>query len=326
MMSAHVLVSENFSDKAGEMFSLDSTYSTTRRVTSTLPIISDESYRKLDSALFQPSSAGRKGEGGLRTKGLFKADTSAFKQFPRITVITVVFNAGETLEQTILSVISQSYDNVEYIIVDAGSSDNSLDIIRKYEHAIDYWVSEPDAGIYDAWNKGVRLASGEWIAFLGADDVYLEGAIQAYINLIVSCGDRIPDYMSSRVNLTTGLKVIRTIGQPWNWKTFRKYMNVAHVGSFHRRRLFEKYGVYDISYKICGDYELLLRPKADLRTAYMKKITVNMRVGGVSDGNFRVFGESAKAKTNAGGRNALICFIEKSLAICKWKLRNWLWY
>jgi glycosyltransferase involved in cell wall biosynthesis len=325
-MSANVLVNENCPDKAGEMFCLNSTYSTTRRVTSTLPIIPEESCRKFDGALFPPSCAGRKGEGGLRTRGLFKADTSAFEQFPRVTVITVVFNAAKTLEQTILSVICQSYDNVEYIIVDGGSSDSSLEIIRKYEHAIDYWVSEPDAGIYDAWNKGVRLASGEWIAFLGADDVYLEGAIQAYINLIASCGDRIPDYMSSRVNLTTGLKVKRTIGQPWNWKTFQKYMNVAHVGSFHRRRLFEKYGVYDIGYKICGDYELLLRPRADLRTAYMKEITVNMRVGGVSDGNFQVFGESAKAKTKAGGRNTLICSIEKSLAVCKWKLRNWLWY
>ncbi|MDH5645697.1 MAG: glycosyltransferase, partial [Candidatus Heimdallarchaeota archaeon] len=91
---------------------------------------------------------------------------------PLVTIITAVLNGVDTLERTILSVISQSYTNIEYIIIDGGSTDGTIDIIRKYEHAIDCWVSESDTGIYDAWNKGVRLSNGEWIAFLGADDSY----------------------------------------------------------------------------------------------------------------------------------------------------------
>nr|WP_263458985.1 glycosyltransferase family 2 protein [Bathymodiolus platifrons methanotrophic gill symbiont] len=87
--------------------------------------------------------------------------------------MTVVFNGAEHLEQTINSVIGQTYDNVEYIIIDGGSTDNTLEIIKKYEGQIDYWVSEPDGGIYDAMNKGTGLATGEWVNFMNAGDWFM---------------------------------------------------------------------------------------------------------------------------------------------------------
>src|SRR5690606_6109403 len=137
-------------------------------------------------------------------------------------------------------------------------------------------VSEPDDGIYDAWNKGLEHARGEWIAFLGADDAYTDSALEAYVHLLNQHGGTTIEYVSSRIHLVSNDKTIRAVGQPWRWKTFRKYMNVAHVGSIHHRSLFERFGHYDLQYRVCGDYEFLLRPGAALRTLFLDDVTVKM--------------------------------------------------
>lgn len=156
------------------MFCLDEKYSTTRCVTKEKPQIINRPEDKFETLLFLPPGEGRKGEGGLRTKGYFK---KSYEDKPLISVITVVLNGEKYLEETILSVLSQTYDNVEYIIIDGGSTDGTLDIIKKYEHAIDYWVSEKDKGIYDAMNKGINVASGEWLNFMNAGDRFAENNI-----------------------------------------------------------------------------------------------------------------------------------------------------
>ena len=115
------------------------------------------------------SHPGRMGEGGLRMQGYLK---KAYEHKPLISIVTVVLNDAKHLEQAIKSVLGQTYDNIEYLIIDGGSTDGTLDIIRKHEKAIDYWVSEPDSGIYDAMNKGVSLATGDLIALLNSDDWY----------------------------------------------------------------------------------------------------------------------------------------------------------
>lgn len=115
-----------------------------------------------------------KEEGGLRIKKQIKSSNS---EKPLITVATVVYNGQEYLEETILSIINQKYKNLEFIIIDGGSTDNTLEIIKKYEHSIDYWVSEKDEGIYDAMNKASRLASGKWINYMNCGDTFCNNEV-----------------------------------------------------------------------------------------------------------------------------------------------------
>ena len=134
---------------------------------------------KLGLALCLPDDEGRHGAGGLRTQGYFK---SSLPNMPLITVVTVVFNGEKYLEETILSVINQTYKNVEYIIIDGGSTDATLDIIKKYYYAVDYWISEIDNGIYDAMNKGITSSNGEWLNFMNCgDSFYCEDVLSSII-------------------------------------------------------------------------------------------------------------------------------------------------
>ena len=183
-----------------------------------------------------------------------------------------------------------------------------------------------DEGIYDAWNKAIALASGEWIAFLGADDVYLAGAIDSYVNVINDLSDSSVEYISSKVNLIKDAKVVRTIGKQWNWKSFKKHMNVAHVGSLHNHRLFKKYGLYDTTYKICGDYDLLLRAREDLQTGFMNITTVNMASGGISDSNLSVFDEVAQIKISHKLKSKFSAHIDLVYSKFKYFLRSFVWY
>jgi len=146
---------------------LNEKYSTTRLLTKEKPEIVNNPEDKFETVLFLPEGENRKGEGGLRTKGYFK---KSYEDKSLISIVTVVYNGEKYLEETIQNVINQTYDNVEYIIIDGGSTDGTLDIIKKYEDRVDYWASEKDSGIYDAMNKGISLFSGDYLFFLGADD------------------------------------------------------------------------------------------------------------------------------------------------------------
>jgi cellulose synthase/poly-beta-1,6-N-acetylglucosamine synthase-like glycosyltransferase len=154
---------------------LNENYSTTRLITKEKAEIINNHDNKFKTVLFLPEEKNRKGEGGLRTKNYFK---KSFENKPLISIITVVYNGEKFLEETIKSVINQTYDNVEYIIIDGGSSDGTIDIIKKYEDYIDYWVSEKDNGIYDAMNKGIDLATGIWINFMNAGDLFFDNTIE----------------------------------------------------------------------------------------------------------------------------------------------------
>jgi glycosyltransferase involved in cell wall biosynthesis len=168
---------------------------------------------------------------------------------PLFTVVTVVFNGEKELETSILSVLNQSYKNVEYIIIDGGSTDGTLDILRRYEDAIDYWVSEPDNGIYDAMNKAIRLARGKWVYFLGSDDT------------LRNCLEIVAEYLKDERIIyfgtvyAPGLKTItQTPVRPW--QLLRR--NICQQAIFYPRALFE-WREFNTRYRILADWEFNMR-------------------------------------------------------------------
>ncbi|MBD3795775.1 MAG: glycosyltransferase [Epsilonproteobacteria bacterium] len=265
---------------------LDHTFSTTKMLIQEKPTLENKPTDQFYSVLFLPECSERKGEGGLRTKGYFKR---SFENKPLISIITVVFNGEKYLEQTIQSVINQNYDNVEYIIIDGGSTDKTLEIIKKYEDQIDYWVSEKDQGIYDAMNKGIRLVQGDLVGLINADDYYeqnsIESIVKAYQNeqFDVIYGDiYYLDGIQKKVATAyaTG-KRYRVF--PYSFKWIWVDMLFPHPSSFVTSNTYKKYGLYDASFKISGDYDLFLRFYVQqARFFYLPEILASFREGGVS--------------------------------------------
>ncbi|AXB55377.1 glycosyltransferase family 2 protein [Flavobacterium fluviale] len=247
-------------------------------------------------------------------------------KIPKITIITASYNSEKTIKETIESVLKQTYLNIEYLIIDGGSSDNTISIVKKYEKVFEgrlKFLSEKDQGIYDAWNKGLEMASGDWISFLGSDDEYLPNAILNYVNYINERkGDNL-EFVSSKVELiNSDKKTLRIIGQPWNWNKFKIYMNTSHVGTLHSVKLFTKYGKFNTEFKIVGDYELLLRANKNLRTGYIDNVTAKMTVGGVSNQSRIVFQETFKAKVRNGSRTIIEAKWDMYMAELKYYTRR----
>lgn len=204
---------------------------------------------------------------------------------PLISIITATFNSEKVLERYIQSVAAQTYPNLELIIIDGASEDGTLSIIKKYEGTIiKKWLTEKDSGVYDAWNKGLKLAAGEWISFIGSDDILYPDAYQSYVDYLNNNANRQLNYLSSKMEIINDqLKIVRELGWPWDWKISKRVCNIAHPGSLHHKDLFKKYGNFDTTYKITGDYDFLLRVGKNLTAGYMHKITLKMSLGGLSD-------------------------------------------
>lgn len=241
---------------------------------------------KFSTVVFLPEHKYRKGEGGLRTKGCFK---KSLPEKPLISVVTVVFNGEKYLEETIQSVLNQTYSNIEYIIIDGGSTDGTIDIIRKFEDTIDYWVSEPDKGIYDAMNKGICCATGVIVGLLNCGDFYNTFALSK-----VTAAD--PLYNS----VITGnmYKFSDEIGIGFiikrNPKHLKRALNsipINHPSTFVPIAIYKRVGLFDPNYRICGDNELIFRiMKENYKIVFLEDILTNMRMGGISESFRSVWG------------------------------------
>jgi glycosyltransferase involved in cell wall biosynthesis len=179
-------------------------------------------------------------EGGRRTRGI----TPVVK--PVVTVITAVLNGAQSIERSMSSVIGQTFSSFEYIIIDGGSRDNTVDILRRYEDSIEYWVSEPDRGIYDALNKGVAVARGEWLYFLGADDLLVDPRV------LEKVFDRSRDTLFIYGDVLYG-----DSGAIYGGAFSRRMLterNICQQGIFYSSDLFSRMGPFDIKYPLLADW------------------------------------------------------------------------
>ena len=233
--------------------------------------------------------------------------------FPLVTIITVSFNSESTIRQTILSVLNQTYPEIEYIIIDGASTDKTIDIIssledqflsKKYNYK---WKSEPDKGIYDAFNKGLLLATGEFVGFLNSDDWYENDCIQNFILEVkqipaIYCG-----YMKLHtVNNLKEAKIFKS-------KPDRLFqtMRIAHPATLVSAAVFKQIGNFSTDYKIAGDYDFFLRAKLYGYNIFLvDRVLSNMRLGGASMNLPLVFKEELKVKNRNLGK----------------KVRHYVWY
>ncbi len=198
------------------------------------------------------------------------------------SIIIATHHAAETLPRCLDSIRGQKAADVELLLIDALSTDATLSVVEQNKDIVDYAISEKDTGIYDAWNKGVRAANGQWILFLGADDYLLPGALDTYRRFLLSSGTGY-DYISAQLQYVDEQgRLLKNVGEAWDWNHFRQKMTVAHVASLHNRTLFEEVGLFDLSYRICADYELLLRKQAALKAGFVPAPIAVMQMGGAS--------------------------------------------
>jgi glycosyltransferase involved in cell wall biosynthesis len=209
------------------------------------------------------------------------------KSAPLISIIVATFNCEATLQQCINSIKQQTYQNKELIIIDGSSIDGTVNLLEANRDQISYWNSEPDRGIYNAWNKGLARARGEWICFLGADDYFWDAQVLERMSEQLG---KIP----SSIRVAYGQVMIVNkhgeslylLGENWQKvkKHFNKVMCIPHVGTMHRRSLFELHGKFDESFRIVGDYELLLRELKTNDAYFIQDVIVAaMRQDGISN-------------------------------------------
>ncbi len=208
----------------------------------------------------------------------------------KVSIITVVFNNRDFIESAIKSVLNQTHKNIEYIIIDGGSKDGTFEVINKYRDKIAKFVSEPDKGIYDAMNKGLKLATGEIIGTLNSDDFYTdENAIETVVRAIGDSG-------ASGASVCWGDLIYVKKDKPDEikriWKSsvyqegkFKAGWHPPHPTFFVRREIYEKYGYFNLDFSIAADYELMLRflEKYKIKSCYIDRVLVKMRVGGKSN-------------------------------------------
>lgn len=259
-----------------------------------------------------------KKEGGLRLNGKIK---NGSEDIPLITIITSVLNGAKTIETSIKSVINQTYPNIEYIVIDAVSKDKTINILEENSSYIDYWISEPDKGIYDAWNKGLALASGEWVLFLGADDFLKPTALTMMIDCANTSNEKL-EYISGKAELIKEGRIIQTIGLPWSWKKFKKYCCTAQAGALHHKSLYERLGGYDTTYKSSGDYEFLLRAGKELKTGYVNNVTISMSIGGISNSSLLPIWETYNAIKKHSNINSFISSMGLIKSLMSWTAKR----
>ena len=244
----------------------------------------------------------------------------------KISIITVCFNSEATIKKTIQSVSSQTYGNIEYIIVDGSSKDTTLEIIKKHEHNITKWISEPDKGLYDAMNKGIQLASGDLVGVLNSDDIFidnnvleniakfhLENDIDASVGNVFYCNK-------------AGKYVRKYSAKNWHPDKLKIGFMPAHPSIFFKRDLFEKYGNYHLDFISGADYELIIRffLRNKITWEFSNITTTSMLIGGISSSGYKSYKLISREIKKALESNDIQFSYLKILLRVIWKLKGFL--
>ena len=219
--------------------------------------------------------------GGLRSKGIFKNGSNTK---PLISVVTVVLNGEQYLEKAILSVLKQTYDNVEYIIVDGGSSDGTIDIIRKYSDLIDFWISEKDSGLYNAMNKGILISRGDFIGFVGSDDYLYPNTLE---KIAEASNKKSIDYTVGPVDIIEEdgklLEKILVLPSFSSKNRFIFDMATHHLSFYISRKIINEVKFFDENFKIRSDYDMTIKVISTYKNYYNFIDSVGaFRKGGIS--------------------------------------------
>tara|TARA_B100000902_G_C27253943_1_gene886815 strand:- start:204 stop:971 length:768 start_codon:yes stop_codon:yes gene_type:complete len=210
---------------------------------------------------------------------------------PKISIITVVKDSASTITDAIDSVLKQTYKNVEYIIIDGASSDGTVEHVLDYGSYISKFISEKDNGIYDAMNKGIKLATGEIIGILNSDDVYFDHNVLENIANIFRVNE--PDCIYGDLQYVDKNNLNKTL-RHWRSSDFKagsfaRGWHPPHPTFFVKKEIYNKYGLFDTQIKVSADFDLMLRflEKYKISSEYIPKILVKMRTGGVSNNSLK---------------------------------------
>lgn len=229
-----------------------------------------------------------------------------------ISIITATYNSAATIRNTIDSILNQTFKDIDYVVVDGGSKDGTIDIIKEYESRFEgrlRWISEKDNGIYDAMNKGLKMATGDIIGILNSDDIYEDSTVLA--DIIKAFTDSKADAVFGNllfVKENDTNAIVRTWqGSDYEEGSFLKGWHPAHPTFYVKNDIYRKYGYFDVSFEVSADFELMLRfiEKERIKTHYLNRNIVRMRMGGESTGSL--------SKIIKGNKNVLRAFKKNNL-------------
>ena len=208
----------------------------------------------------------------------------------KISIVTVCYNSEATIRDTIKSVMSQTYSNIEYIVIDGGSKDGTVSIIQEYKDRISFFVSEPDKGIYDAMNKGIKKSTGDYVGILNSDDIFYNDQVISDMAAVI---DNAPDSDAIYGDLVfVDRKDVDSVKRRYvsnNFKTWHLRFGIVfpHPTFYVRRSMFEKNGYYKLDYRVSADFELMARfVQSGIKLTRNPRFMVKMRLGGISTTGF----------------------------------------
>lgn len=227
----------------------------------------------------------------------------------KISIITITYNSEKTLDDTIKSVLSQTYHDIEYIIVDGNSKDSTIDIVKSYSDKISKFVSEKDSGIYDAMNKGLRLATGDVVGILNSDDVYFDENVISNVVAKFEESKTASIYGDLYYVDENDLQKVQRYWKSSDFKegSFAKGWHPPHPTFFVKKEVYEKCGYFDLEMKVSADFELMIRllERYKISTAYLAKVLVRMRAGGESNRSIKNIITGNKSILRAFDKNGI---------------------